>query len=171
MEHLTPLELDAARAGEPLSAAAQAHVTWCAACRAQIGALTQLAAALRTSVQVPAEHERAILVAAQRRAELGRRAARPRRATLALAASLLLALAGLLLLPRQPSSPPAVVASRPTAPVERLYRDADADGRVTVLDAFALARAAVRRTPGVSRADARQVEAVLAMAVSLEASR
>ncbi len=169
MHHLTVLDLDAVRAGEPLSAAAHAHLARCADCQGQLADLVALAEALRTPVRVPAEREAAILAAAHRRADLARRPGGPRRVAWALAASLLLALGGVLLWQRHRTDPPGAgaVAARSAASRELGTRDRDGDGRVTVLDAFALARAAVRRTPGVDRADAREVDAVLAMAVSL----
>ncbi|HSP99020.1 MAG TPA: dockerin type I domain-containing protein [Candidatus Dormibacteraeota bacterium] len=46
--------------------------------------------------------------------------------------------------------------------------DLNGDGRVDVLDAFALARAVTRGTPQVGDADRHDVDLILAMAVSLD---
>jgi len=69
---------------------------------------------------------------------------------------------------RRAAAPPAEVASASAPRAELAMRDAaladdlDGDGRITVLDAFALARAGA--------ADPPRIDAVVAMAVSLQAN-
>lgn len=111
MEHLDPLALDAARAGEGPEDAA--HLAACPECRRAVEALRRLAERLRPPpLEVPAEVDRAILAAAARR---------PSRARwwvpAAAAAAVLLA-----------------VALR-----ERVPGDVDGSGRVDILDAYLLA--------------------------------
>jgi hypothetical protein len=157
--HLDLLELDALRAGEPVPAAARAHLAWCAECAAGLAELNDLQAALRVAPAAAAATPRdaAILGNAAWHAARVRRARRrvllPAAAAAAVAA---LAIAALLDA-RRPQSTTIELASAPAARVRA--EDFDADGRVTVLDAFALARA---------NADAAEVDAVLDQAVALE---
>jgi len=167
--HLELLELDAARAGEALPAAAAAHAAWCAQCRAALAELHDLAAALRAPAggAPPADRDAVILAAARGEAARVRRA-RALPAALAAAAVAVLALAGLLLTPAP--RPDGDVAGVAHAPAARLAMhasavDRDGDGRVTVLDAFALARADAHGTPQLD--DEARVDAIMAMAVSL----
>jgi len=167
--HLDELELDALRAGEPLPAAAAAHAAWCVQCRAALADLHALAAALRTqplAPPVPAAREAAILaVAGLHTARARRRQRRAWAATAAAAALAVFAIAALLQT-RQSIPAPVVVAGAPASRLTADAADLDGDGRVTVLDAFALARAERQGTPTLGDVDT-QVDAVLALAVSV----
>jgi hypothetical protein len=157
--HLDLLELDALRAGESLPAAARAHLAWCAECAAGLAELKDLQTALRmTPSAAPSPERDAALLA-----NAGWHAARVRRArrrilpaAAAAAAVAVLAVAALLNW-RAPQTTTVELASAPAARLRDA--DLDADGRITVLDAFALARA---------DAAAAEVDAVLAQAVALE---
>ena len=175
--HLGLLDLDAVRAREPLSASQRAHLAWCPTCQAALADLEVVAAELAAgpaAVHVSPEREAAILAIANQRAELGRSAPRARpRLTLAgrWAAAAVLALAvGVMVLSQRRSLDQsqfaAAPAARPTLTVAQA--DLNGDGRVDVLDAFALARAVTRGTPQVGDADRHDVDLILAMAVSLD---
>ena len=169
--HLDLLELDARRAGEPLPAAAQAHIAWCAECRRMLELLQTLAMTLHSGAPdpVPDEIEATILAQARTRARSIRRAAwRPGHTAMAAAAVAVLALGGLLLSqqpPAQRGGAGPTAAMRPA--LTRAESDVDGDGRITVLDAFAVARRAANDTPRRD-AVAEDAGAILAMAVSLE---
>lgn len=112
--HLDPLELDAARAGEPFE-----HLETCEACRTEVEALASLAGRLRpVEIDVPEERDRAILALAARR--LGRR--RPVWAYAAAAAVLVAAGLGIFL------------------GAGRDPMDIDGNGTVDMVDAYMLAR-------------------------------
>ena len=49
-DHLDLLDLDAHRAGEPLGAAARAHIAWCPTCQATLADLDAVASALKRAV-------------------------------------------------------------------------------------------------------------------------
>lgn len=176
--HLDLLELDALRAGNPPTAVQRAHLAWCEPCRAALTDLETLATGLRrlaADVTVPAERDAAILAAARRRADLAARQAvrsRPwtgRAGRWAAAAMLVVAIGALTVAQRRVT----LDAQRAAAPAARAtltasQSDLDGDGRVTVLDAFALARAVTRGTPRLGGADRHDVDAILAMAVALD---
>ncbi|MDX2166939.1 MAG: hypothetical protein SF182_07750 [Deltaproteobacteria bacterium] len=155
--HLDLLELDALRAGEPLPASARAHAAWCAECTAALAELDELGLALRAvrSIDIPAARDAVILADARWHAARVRRTGRGwMPAALAAAAVAVLAIAALL----NGRAAPHTDIELASAPAARLH-DRAADGRVTVLDAFALARA---------NADPAEVDAVLDRAVALE---
>jgi len=175
--HLDLLDLDAHRAGEPLGAAARAHIAWCPTCQATLADLDAVASSLKRAVpsaDVPADREAAILAIARDRAHLA--AVAPRRRTApaaaarwAAAALLVLTVGALVLVQRQRldrTELTAAPASR--AELTRAQADLNGDGTVDVLDAFALARAVVHGTPQVGDADRHDVDLILAMAVSLD---
>lgn len=179
--HLDLPALDALRAGDPPTPTQRAHLTWCEPCRAALAELDTLAADLRRlepAVLVPAERDAAILAAARRRADLA--AHRPARSgpwtgsagRWAAAAVLVLAIGALMLTQRRgtPESQLAAVPP-PRATLAASQADLDGDGRVTVLDAFALARAVTRGTPRLGDADRHDVDAILAMAVAIDDAR
>ncbi|MCZ6794743.1 MAG: dockerin type I domain-containing protein [Planctomycetota bacterium] len=121
MEHLDPLSLDAARAGEA-GPEVRGHLEECEACRNEVEALRLFADRLRTPpVAVPEEVDEAVLAAARRQ---------PRRlwwVPLAAAAAILVA-----------------VTLRARVP-----GDVDGSGTVDILDAYALAlRLKECREPG-----------------------
>lgn len=175
--HLDLLDLDAHRAGEPLAAAARAHLAWCRECQAELAALQALAAALALSpprVDVPPRREAAIRALAEERAAIAR-AAHRRRSRLrpavrwSAAALLVLALGSVALRPGQellPSRQAAAPSARP--PLTLAQADLNGDGRVDVLDAYVLARAVTHGTPRIGDADRHDVDRILAMAVSLD---
>jgi hypothetical protein len=172
--HLDLPQLDALRAGDPPTAAQRAHLAWCEACRSTLAELDELAAQLRAtnaSVAVPPERDAAILALARQAAARSARPV-PRRAPTAArwaAAAMLVVAVGALVLNQRRASHPAdhlagTAAER--AELSAAQADLDGDGRVTVLDAFALARAVTRGTPTLRDRD--DVDAILAMAVSLD---
>lgn len=188
--HLDPLELDAHRSGEENPERA-AHLAECLHCQAALAELNELANRLKSL------HAPALAAAADRDARilwLARgQAARVRLAeprglrrvfgvppARAAAAAAVLALASALFLARR--SPPhgggqlTQLAGAP--PAEPSFTaDLDGDGRVTVLDAFALARD-LEAAPGRhavdvnrdTRVDEQDVDTVMAMAVSVRGS-
>lgn len=157
--HLDLLELDALRGGDALPAAAAAHLAWCADCAAQLAALRELEMALRAAPAHPAATERdaAILASASWHAARVRRSRRRLLLPAAAAAAVAVLAVAALLDTRRPQPATVELASAPAA--RGRAADLDADGRITVLDAFALARA---------NADAAEVDAVLDQAVALE---
>ncbi|MBX3027224.1 hypothetical protein KF840_20180 [bacterium] len=176
--HLDLLDLDAHRAGEPLAAAARAHLAWCRECQSDLAELQALAEALALPpppVDVPPEREAALRTLAEQRAAIARAAHRRRpqlgpAARWTAAALLVLAIGALVLRQRQalPPSPgqAAAPAVRPTLTLAQA--DLNGDGRVDILDAFVLARAVTRGTPRVGDADRHDVDRILALAVSLD---
>lgn len=175
--HLDLLELDAHRAGEPLPAGARAHLAWCRACQrtlAELDAAARTLSALPVTAAVPPEREAVILALAGQRAALARATRRGRRrpgvgVRWAAAAALVLAVGALALSQRRAierAGLAAAPAARPT--LTRAQADLNGDGRVDVLDAFALARAVTHGTPRVGDADRHDVDVILAMAVSLD---
>lgn len=176
--HLDLLTLDALRAGDPPTAAQRAHLAWCASCQATLADLEALATALRRPApesDVPADRDAAVLALARARAAVAARQADHRRQRIGLArrwaaaAVLVLAVGGLLLAQRR-SAPmsPLAAAPAPRAALSAARADLDGDGRVTVLDAFALARAVTRGTPRLGDADRHDVDTILAMAVAID---
>jgi len=168
--HLELLELDALRAGEALPAVAAAHAAWCGACAAALAELGAAQTALRAmpaTLAVPAPRQAAILAAARAQAARVRRLRRRLvSAAVAAAAVAVLTTAALLRVPvTRHAGAPLVVAAAPgkLAAHDADSSDLDGDGRVTVLDAFALARA--------GDVDPERLDALLAMAVSLENPR
>ncbi len=169
--HPDLLVLDALRAGEPVPAAVRAHIAWCNQCREALAAFHDFRDAVHqpTSAAVPGQIEAAILAMARQRASTVRRTRwRRRTATWAAAAVAVLAIAGALL--RVPHKSQfdwfaATFGVREVAP--RASNDVDGDGRITVLDAFAVARHAAAGNPdGVDTPP--EADALLAMAVSLQ---
>lgn len=173
--HLDPLELDALRAGEPATGAQRAHLAWCEPCRAGLTELHALAAVLRDAtepISVPADRDRAILALAERAARASRRPAPGRVATAsrwAAAAMLVVAVGAVILMQRQRADHELAAAPAQRTALTAAQADLDGDGRVTVLDAYALARAVTRGTPQVGDADRHDVDLILAMAVSIDA--
>jgi anti-sigma factor RsiW len=183
-QHLDLLTLDAVRAGETADGAAAAHLAACSACQEQLAELGDLATALKALHAAPADPavDARIAWLAQGHAARAKRAQpsgwqRRVRAPAAWAAAAVavLALASALLLGRreQPSGEPfaRVPALRGD---DVAAADLDRDGRVTVLDAFALARSLERHTEAGAgdvnhdaRVDENDVETVLATAVSV----
>jgi len=133
-QHLDLLQLDLVRAGEG-SSADVAHVEACARCRAALQELQQLAGEVaslgRRSIEVPKALDRAVLAAARR--ELARARApqvlRLRRWLGAAAALLVVSGLGLWL----------AVGSQLSRFARREPRDLDRNGRVDIVDAYALA--------------------------------
>jgi hypothetical protein len=173
--HLDLLELDAHRAGEPLGVAERAHLAWCADCQRALAELEGLAAALATPPPqaIPPERDAAIRALAEQRAAIAR-AAHRRRPRLgpamrwAAAAALVLTIGAVVLRHREtaPTHLAAAPAARPT--LSAAGADVNGDGRVDVIDALVLARAVTRGTPRVGDAERRDVDLILAMAVSLD---
>jgi len=190
--HLDLIDLDALRAGDAADPQVAAHLATCADCRADLEALRELAhdlRALHEPVRVAAPSRDAQIrwltrmhATRIRKADVATNESRwlAARPTWAAAAAIVLALGALLMMARRPESPPLTrVASAPQAETGRaavgIAADLDGDGRITVLDAFALARKleAADRSGAVdvthdTRVDQDDVDALLAMAVSLK---
>src|SRR5262245_51684922 len=151
--HADLLVLDAIRAGEEVDPAAADHVAACASCQAQLADLAGLADGVKalhgSTLPVTSDVDARIRwLARGHAARIGRRQPRWSRlvgapATWAAAAAAVLALASVLLTRReQPAGEQLTrVAAAPPAAKPAASFDLDGDGRVTVLDAFALARA------------------------------
>ena len=174
--HLDLLALDAHRAGEPLSAGQRAHLAWCHTCRAELAGLASLAAELGSvpTADVPPERNAAILALAAQRAAVARDA-HDNRSRLhlagrwAAAAVLVLAVGAMVLSQRRSLEQTQLSEATAARPALTLAQaDLNGDGRVDVLDAFALARAVTHGTPHVGDADRHDVDLILAMAVSLD---
>jgi len=185
-QHPDLLTLDALRGGDPVDASDAEHIASCAECQAALAELGALARELRDqhrpAVAPTPEIDAQILWRARAQALRGRRAGlRDRwRAVWAVAAAAILVLASAVLYSRHAQPFPGQQMARlaaPAAPGARRSADVDGDGRVTVLDAFALARA-LERTPGKggkdinedAQVDEHDVDAVIAMAVSVRGS-
>jgi hypothetical protein len=145
-EHLTEIELELARTGEAAEGTA-AHLAGCGECRARMAEIEELAAQLGEPLEpaeIPAERDRVVIELAHERAAEIRRAAeqRPRRAlrklvwAVPLAAAAVLAL--VLVVPALTGQSDPAEQARPVAAGPD---DVNRDGRVDILDAFALARA------------------------------
>ena len=155
--HLDPLQLDALRTGDA-SAEARRHVAECAACRAGLAELESMAAALRPLARapfaIPDETDRRILWLARKQAAVVRKAApSPRRRAMiggawAAAAAVVLAVGAMTWRQLDHAAPPAATVAR------RSTDDVDGDGRVDILDAFALARALQDRGATARQSDA-----------------
>lgn len=154
-DHPTEIELELARTGEADQAVA-AHLEACDECRARMDRIAALAVELGqplAPVPIPEERERALLEQARERADAIRREAerRPRRALRRLALAVPLAAAAavalVLLVPelRQPETPAASEAVAAAGP-----DDVNRDGKVDILDAFAVARALDRGQAGAA---------------------
>jgi hypothetical protein len=148
-EHPTEIELELARTGEADDAVAT-HLESCAECQERMLTIEALAAALDKPLEplaIPAGRDRLVLDLAQERAATIRRRAeqRPRRAlrklvwAVPLAAAAVLAL--VLVVPALTGRPGL---AEQAAPVAAGPDDVNRDGRVDILDAFALARAVER---------------------------
>jgi len=145
-EHPTDIELELARTGEA-DEAVVAHLESCAECAVRMDRIAALASELGqplATVEIPAEREQAVLLLARERAAAIRRETtrRPRRVARTLAWAVPLAAAASLalffLIPGlQHSEAPAASESVASAGPD----DVNRDGRVDILDAFALARA------------------------------
>lgn len=180
--HLDLLRLDALRAGDNTDPADAHHVAGCAHCRVALAELTGLAADLK------ALHAPALEPSTDRDAQIlwrgGSEAARVRRqprrtwrravpapAVWAAAAVAVLALASVVMIGRRQAVPNQLTRVASTSPLTEV--DIDRDGRVTVLDAFLLAREMeTRRDAAVdvnrdALVDQLDVDTVLAMAVSV----
>lgn len=167
-QHLSLDEIDAVRSGEGTDADA-AHVASCSECQAVVADLHAIALELRRSqaaIEIPAAVNHRILWLARKQAATIKRGARSRLTPTrwAVAATLLLAIgaAGLW----------RWVAPQP---VEVTSNDFDGNGRVDILDAFALARALKDQTARGDRwdldhdgrIDDRDVELIARAAVAL----
>lgn len=174
--HPDPAELEALRSGEASEETA-AHVASCESCREGQDFGAELHERLREpDALVPSALDqdlRAQLASEAARVRGGKR--RPRLAlALAAAASLLLVVSGVTL--RQHAPPPA--AELAASDAAAMHGDLTRDGRLDVLDAFALARAleSGADTPRDwdfnrdGRIDREDVSALADAAVSLEAS-
>jgi predicted anti-sigma-YlaC factor YlaD len=169
-EHPTAIELELARTGEAEEAVAE-HLEVCAECRSRLGRLEALAAELDRPLEplaIPVEREQAVLELAVKRAEAIRRQSerRPRRPLRKLAWAVPLAAAAAValffLVPGlQPAETP--VASEAAAPAG--LDDVNQDGRVDMLDAFALARAIEDNPEKGTREDVERV-AMTAVAIA-----
>jgi anti-sigma-K factor RskA len=184
-QHPDLLTLDALRAGDPVDASDAEHIATCVECQAAVAELGALARELRDhspAVAPTPEIDAQILWRARGQALRVRRAGMRDswRAVWAVAAAAILVLASAVLYSRHAQPFPGQQVARfaaPAAPGARLSADVDGDGRVTVLDAFALARA-LERTPGKGGKDVNEdaevnehdVDAVIAMAVSVRGS-
>lgn len=180
--HLDPLQLDALRAGDNADPDDARHVAGCAQCRDALAELNSVAAALKRlhapALEPSTDRDAQILWRARSEAARVRRQplSRQRRALLAPAtwaavAVGLLALAAVMLIGRRHAAPTELtrVVSAP-APRPQADVDIDSDGRVTVLDAFLLARqleSAAADPSHPARVEHTEVDAVLAMAVSI----
>jgi len=133
MPHLDPLQLELARTGEA-TPSEQAHLEECAACQARLGGLEALAASLIAApAGIPTEVDARIELQIHR--HFRRRRWRPvaiPAAVLALAAAAALFVA--------PTSRPVVEALEPAVRTASAGVDVHADGKLDILDAFALAR-------------------------------
>jgi predicted anti-sigma-YlaC factor YlaD len=174
--HPTTLELELARTGEAGAGIAD-HLAGCAACRAEVALLERLARdqAVSLRLEAPARFEEEMRALALRHANRVRASSSPKRrlvrlAPWAAAAVVVVATAGALWRG-------GLGAPRSAAPAaDRIARgdDVNGDGRLDVLDAFALARAVESGTArpawDVNRdgaVDGRDVDAVAAAAVAL----
>lgn len=169
-EHPTAIELELARSGEAEQAVV-AHLETCADCRAELARIEALAAELDRPLEplaIPTERELEVIELARGRAAAIERSSkrRPRRALRTLAWALPLsaaaAVALVFLVPglRQAETP---VASQTVAPAGP--DDVNRDGRVDILDAFALARAIEADAAAVESADVDRV-AMTAVAIA-----
>ncbi len=177
--HLDLLSLDAARAGEAPDED-RAHLERCAACRQALAEITDLSSALRRihhpPFDVPADREARILWNARKQAVRARKDRSGLRvpdvaARWAAAAVAVLAIASFLDGARSTQAP---LAPRQALSTPALSADVNGDGRIDILDAFALARAVdahrasahwdLNRDRVVDRAD---VDLVAASAVRL----
>lgn len=128
--HPTLDRLDAVRTGEG-TADDTAHVASCSLCQAILSDLRAIALDLRRSqpdIEIPAAVDQRVLWLARKQAALIKRGRVPA-TRWAIAASLLLAV-GAAALWQWMATPPTAIARR----------DVDGNGRVDILDAFALAR-------------------------------
>jgi predicted anti-sigma-YlaC factor YlaD len=151
--------LDALRAGEPVPARVTAHLAWCAPCRAELEALHQLAADLAHPsgrIEIPSDVDRGMRVLAAEHARRVRhhRSSWWRARGWATAAVAAIAVAAVLMRAPRPHSDTA-----PERVSVTVALDVDRDGRITVLDAFRVARQ--------GGGDAEQVEAIMRAAVAL----
>jgi predicted anti-sigma-YlaC factor YlaD len=169
-KHPTAIELELARTGEAEEAVA-AHIEACADCRAELDRAAALAAELDRPLEpltIQAEREQAVIDLARRRAaEIGRqqrrRARRPLRVlawAVPLAAAAAVALVFLVPGLRQAETPVASEFVAPAGP-----DDVNQDGRVDILDAFALARAIEADAAAGDNADVERV-AMTAVAIA-----
>jgi hypothetical protein len=180
-EHPDLAAIEAVRTGEGTEADRQ-HVEACVPCQAMLKDLDTLAAELRPLAAppfaVPGEIDRQILWNARKQAAVAKRQARgrralPYRATWAAAASVVLAIGALSLWQRtqREGIAPAVRTS-----VRLAAQDVNGDGRLDILDAFALARTVeAGAAPGAPwdvnadhRVDRRDVDAIARQAVALK---
>ena len=180
--HLDLLQIDALRAGEA-SEEKVAHAAACDSCASLLSTLSAIAADMRAvappPVLVPQERERHILWTAKKQAATVRRRRMPttwrvaRIPFVGWAAAAVAVLAIASLLARRPLPEAEVpLAKLVSAPLSA--GDVDGDSRLTILDAFALARAIegasaaprwdVNSDQAVDRSD---VNMIAAMAVSL----
>lgn len=180
-QHPDIVALEGLSAGEADAPTAE-HVHRCAECSRLVAELHQLRCETKdlaaAPVPVPEEIDRRILWTARKQAlEVRRSARRPRRWTGGVAAAAAVLLAGLAtMLQLARDSNPAPIDVAQTAPITgsadlAMATDVDGDGRVDILDAFALARAIDRRAGvdvnGDGDIDDRDVDVVAQRAVAL----
>ena len=186
--HLDLLQLDALRAGEAVDPIDATHAAGCPRCQAALTDLAALAGDLKAlhAPALGAVHRRDASVlwlartqAAGVRRRRGWRQRLVQPVTWAAAAVALLALASAVFFAHRPVPQAVSTLARvapvppgaPAASIDAASADVDGDGRVTVLDALALARARDTRGTGLDAnrdtAADDKVNAVLALAVSL----
>ena len=147
--HADIVDIDAVRCGHGRREDVE-HVRRCDECSTALRQLEELSRDLavlaKVEIAVPEEIERRILWEARKRALTVRRRQRWWRPgwAAAAAAAVLLGLTSLLRLAPEPQPDVVALARRPkaAAPLARVRaEDIDGDGRIDILDAFALARA------------------------------
>jgi hypothetical protein len=169
-EHPTEIELELTRTGEAEQAVVE-HLEVCAECRARLDRIEALAAELERPLEplaIPVEREQAVIELARTRAAVIARSSkrRPRRSLRVLAWAIPLsaaaAVALVFLVPglRQAETPAASEVVAVAGP-----DDVNRDGRVDILDAFALARAIEADAASIASDD---VERVAMNAVALD---
>jgi hypothetical protein len=168
--HLTEIELELARTGEA-DHDVVAHLEACAECRAALRGSEELTTRLTRSLEplaIPPERKRAVLDLARERAAAIRASAgrRPRRSLRVLAWAVPLAAAAVVALVFLVSGlqPPATPAASESVAVA-VPDDINGDGRIDILDAFALARAIEADAAAGDRSDVDRV-AMTAVAIT-----
>jgi hypothetical protein len=145
-KHPTEIELELARTAEA-DGAVVAHLESCAECRERMGAIEELAARLGQPLEplaIPEERDRVVIELARERAAAIRRESeqRPRRVLRTVAWAVPLAAAAVVaLLIVMPTLTDETAPAESRTPVAAGPDDVNRDGRVDILDAFALARA------------------------------
>lgn len=175
-EHLDSIALDELRRGEG-SAAAREHLDSCEPCRAEADSLAGIVQALRDDDDqgrpvIPPEIDRQVLEVARRRAaSIRARGVIHRHRWLRPAVGMAIA-AGALLSMRLSfdalPSPGSRAEKASGVAVTAQQTDLDGDGRVTILDAFALARQPASPSSEIEDERKRSVARIADLAVSVE---